>query len=237
MKNGRAAIDTARPAGGMVRILEESGEIAVPRWVKDIDSFRRWTDSADCPHEHRLGWLKGEVWIDMGKEQVFTHILVKTRISMRLSLLAEEGKLGLYLGDGLLLSNFTADISGNPDGTFLSYETMRSDRVRLIEGKRGGFTELQGSPDMVLEVVSESSVHKDYRQLRKAYWEAGIPEYWLVDARKAPPRLELLRRGPRGYAAARKADGWVRSPVFGKSFRLTQAKNDLGHPEYSLHVR
>ena len=141
----------------------------------------------DCPHEYRLGWLKGEVWIDMSKEQVFSHILVKTKIGMRLSQLAEEGQLGPYLSDGLLLSNFAADISGNPDGTFLSYETLRSDRVRLIEGKRGGFTEIQGSPDMVLEVVSDSSVQKDEELLRRAYWEAEIREYWMVDAREIDP--------------------------------------------------
>ena len=124
----------------MVKILEETGVIAVPEWVRDINSFLRWTDSADCPHEYRLGWLKGEVWIDMSKEQVFTHILVKTQITIVVGALVLAEMLGLYLSDGLLLSNFAADISGNPDGTFLSYETLRSDRVRLIEGKRGGIT-------------------------------------------------------------------------------------------------
>jgi Uma2 family endonuclease len=221
----------------MVRILEESGGIAVPEWVTDIEAFRRWTASRSCPHEYRLGWLKGEVWIDVSKEQTFTHIRLKTKIGMRLSLLAEEDKLGLYLGDGLLLSNFAADFAGNPDGTFLTYDTLRSDRVRLIEGKRGGFTELQGAPDMVLEVVSDSSVFKDYDLLRKAYWEAGIREYWLVDARKTPLTFVILRHGPRGYVAVRKQDGWVKSPVFGRAFRLTQTRDAVGHPEYSLEVR
>ncbi len=221
----------------MVKILGECEVIEVPGWVTDIEAFRRWTDTDDCPHEYRLGWLKGEVWIDMGSGQVFTHILVKTQITIAVGALVNAKKLGLFLGDGLLLSNFAADISGNPDGTFLSNETLRSDRVRLIEGKRGGITEIQGSPDKVLEVVSESSVQKDYDLLRQAYWEADIREYWLVDARKAPLRFDLLRHTPRGYVAARKQDGWVKSAVFGKSFRLTQAKNDLGHPEYTLAVR
>jgi Uma2 family endonuclease len=221
----------------VVKILEECEVITVPGWVKDIDSFRRWTDTKACPHEYRLGWLKGEVWIDMGKEQVFSHILVKTRITMRLSLIAEQDNLGLYLSDGLLLSNFAADISGNPDGTFLSYETMRSDGVRLIEGKRGGFTEVQGSPDMVLEVVSDSSVQKDYGLLRQAYWEADIREYWLVDARKAPVKFDLLRHTARSYVATRKQDGWAKSAVFGKSFRLEQTQHPLGHPEFTLAVQ
>lgn len=50
---------------------------------------------------------------------------------------------------------------------------------------------------MVLEVVSTSSVQKDYRLLRRAYWEADIREYWLVDARKAPVKFEILRHGAR----------------------------------------
>jgi Uma2 family endonuclease len=91
--------------------------------------------------------------------------------------------------------------------------------------------------DMVLEVVSDSSVQKDYDLLRRAYWEADIREYWLVDARKEPARFDILRHGSRGYVAVRKQDGWVKSTVFGKSFRLTQRRNDLGQPEFSLAVR
>jgi Uma2 family endonuclease len=83
--------------------------------------------------------------------------------------------------------------------------------VRLIEGKRGGFTELQGSPDMVLEILSDSSQHKDKHQLRQAYWEADIPEYWLVDARTEPLQFDVLRHTARGYVAVRKQQGWVKS--------------------------
>ena len=141
------------------------------------------------------------------------------------------------LGDGLLLSNFAADISGNPDLTFLSNDTMRSDRIRLIEGKEGGYTELQGSADMVLEVVSDSSEDKDLVVLREAYWEAGIREYWLVDARGDTLSFDILYHTARGFAVRRKKDGWVKSEVFGKSFRLTKATNALGHPEFSLQTR
>jgi Uma2 family endonuclease len=220
-----------------VRILDESQAIAVPRWVTDIESFRRWSDTADFPQDRPVWWLNGEVWIDMTREQVFTHLALKGEYYFRLGLLVQEGNLGLFLPAGLLLSNFAADISGNPDGTFLSHETLRSDRVRLIEGSRGGCTEVQGSPDMVLEVVSDSSVEKDYELLRKAYWEADIREYWLVDGRKGLLKFDILRHTPRGYVATRKQDGWIKSAVLGKSFKLTRRKNDLGHPEFTLAVR
>jgi Uma2 family endonuclease len=106
-----------------------------------------------------------------------------------------------------------------------------------VEGVKQRYLELEGSPDMVLEVVSRSSVHKDTVVLRQAYWEAGVREYWLVDARSAPPSFDILRRTSRGYAATPKRDGWLESAVFGKSFRLVQGTSKLGHPVYTLEVR
>ena len=80
-------------------------------------------------------------------------------------------------------------------------------------------------------------VKKDTQVLRRLYWEAGISEYWLVDARKEEPRFELLRRGSRGYTAARTQEGWLRSAVFGRSFRLTHEPDRLGHPRYRVEIR
>lgn len=142
----------------------------------------------------------------------------------------------MRISDGLLLSNFAADISGKPDCVFVSDATLASDRVRLLDGADGGYVELQGSPDMVLEVVSKSSERKDTIDMRQAYWDAGIREYWLVDARREL-RFDILRHGARGYVATPKRDGWLKSAVFGKSFRLTAATNKQGHPEYTLHLK
>jgi Uma2 family endonuclease len=221
----------------MTTIFYEGERVTVPSWVVDLDSFRRWMDSDDFPDEYRVWFLKGEVWIDMSKEQVFTHVLLKNEFAFTLTGLAKAGRLGLYFPDGLLLSNDDADISGNPDGTFISYATLDSDQVRLLEGKEGGCVEVVGTPDMVLEVVSDSSVEKDTEVLRAAYWEAGIREYWLVDGRQETLSFDILRHTARGYVAARKQKGWVKSAVFGKEFRLTQRTNKLGHPEYTLEVR
>ena len=151
--------------------------------------------------------------------------------------LVEAERSGLWFPDGVLLSNVEADLSGKPDACFVSKTALETGQVRVIEGAKGGSVELEGSADMVLEVVSRSSVGKDTDVLRKAYWEAGVREYWLVDARKGPLKFDILRHTERGYVAARKQDGWVKSAVFGKSFRLTQGLNALRHPEYTLAVR
>jgi Uma2 family endonuclease len=170
-------------------------------------------------------------------EQVFTHVAVKTEFTIILGGLAKTENLGRFLADGILLSNFAADISGSPDGTFISKATRASDRIRLIEGSRGGFTEIQGSPDMVLEVISDSSVSKDDVRLRQAYWDADVAEYWIVDVRKDRTRFDILRRGAKKYTAARRQDGWVRSDVFGRSFRLAVTADEAGDPVCTLEVK
>ena len=220
----------------MVTIVAETGEVRVPAWVIDIESFRRWMDTDDFPEEGKIWWLRGEVWGDMSREQVFTHLALKNEFYYVLTGLVKRGLPGLFLPDGLLLSNFAADVCGKPDGTFVAEATLNSDRVRLLEGAEGGYVELQGSPDMVLEIVSKGSEYKDTVEMRQAYWDAGIREYWLADARKES-RFDLRRHTARGYVATPKRDGWLKSAVFGKSFRLTAATNKQGHPEYTLHVK
>ena len=79
-----------------------------------------------------------------------------------------------------------------------------------------------GEPDMVLEVVSDSSVHKDTVVLRQGYWQAGIREYWLVDARREPVYFDILRRTTKGYAAASAMAGSSRS-FSANHFNLSKA--------------
>jgi hypothetical protein len=229
---------TSQHTGGVeVTVTYEMNEVSVPSWVVDLESFRRWADADDFPEHARIWYIKGEVWIDMSKEQLFSHLMIKQKFNVVLGGLAEVENFGIFWPDGLFLSNVHADIGGNPDGTFVRTQTLQSGAVRLIEGAEGGHVELEGSPDMVLEVLSRSSVKKDTVLLRQAYWEAEIPEYWLVDARKEPLKFDILRHTAKGYVATRKQDGWLKSTVFGKSFQLTQSQSALGHPEYTLAVR
>lgn len=221
----------------MVTVVIDSDQVSVPEWVTDLASFRRWVDTDEFPETGRICYLDGEVWIDMSKEQIFTHVLMKTEITAALTGIVNAGELGIFFGDGAMLSNVDVGFAVIPDGTFVSTAALQ-DRVRLIESATEGYVELEGAPDMVLEVVSRSSVQKDTVILRQAYWQAGIREYWLVDARRDPLSFDILRHAPKGYRSTPKKEGWMRSTVFGKSFRLTSRVNDrTGHPAYTLESR
>jgi Uma2 family endonuclease len=211
--------------------------VVVPEWVHDRATFLRWTESADFPEGGRIDYLAREVWIDMSEEQVFSHNQVKTELTRVLAGLARAERMGRYFADGLRIEHPEADLVAVPDGVFLANPTIETMRVRFVKGAQSGFTRVEGSPDLVVEVLSDSSVKKDTEELRSLYHKAGIPEYWLIDARSESLRFDVLRRTDRGYVAARKKDGWVSSAVLGKSFRLTQRPDLLGHPEYTLEVK
>ncbi len=202
-----------------------------------LDQFRRWALSDESPDHAPVFYLAGEVWIDMSKEQLFSHIRLKQKFYQVLGTLSEQKKLGKFFPDGLLLTNEDADLSGNPDGTFVSNAGFRAERVRLIDGAESGFVEIEGSPDMVLEIVSDRSVGKDTELLYDLYCKAGIREYWLVDARGDRLEFDIFRRTSRGYSATPKTGGWMKSAVFGQAFRLTRRTDELGHPEFTLKVR
>jgi Uma2 family endonuclease len=218
-------------------VVLEMNAVHIPDWVVDLASFRRWADLDEFPEKTaRICYLAGEVWIDMSWEQVFTHNQIKGEVSRVLSNLMKDEGLGRFFPDGIVITNVEADFSCKPDGVFVSRESFEEKGVRLVEGAKEGFIELEGTPDMVLEVISASSVTKDTVTLRELYHHAGIPEYWLVDAR-AGLEFDIFRYTAKGYTAARKQKGWVKSHVFGRSFQLTERTDALGQPEYTLQVQ
>lgn len=231
-------IATKKRLGGGVSVNTDAGLVEIPEIVsRSHAAFRAWAMDNDLPEKTRVDFYRGRVWIDMGKEQVFTHALLKTAIAAVLFRLTEDEELGFYSCNGLLLSNKDTEMSSNPDGVFVSTATLDSGRVTAQDGARSGFTEIVGAPDMVLEVVSDSSVTKDKKEYRQAYWEAGITEYWLVDCRDDRHEFQIFKHTAKGYVETRKVSGWTRSEVFRKSFRLTRKIVRDGTPRFKLEVR
>jgi Uma2 family endonuclease len=221
----------------MNTIVLYEDSVVIPDGISDLEAFRRWAHSEDFPDAGRICFLHGELWVDMSREEVFTHNQLKQEFNLVLGGLVKVQRLGRFFPDGLPVTNDRAQLACQPDGTFVSRQTMKSRRVRLVEGEKGGYLELAGIPDMVLEIVSSSSVEKDTATLPDLYWRAGIPEYWLVDARSSRIQFDIFEYQADGYAAVRKHGGWVESQVYGKSFRLSRRIDEEGNPDYSLSVR
>ena len=63
--------------------------------------------------------------------------------------------------------------------------------VRPENAARVHETEMEGGPDIAIEIVSRDSVQRDYGEKRELYESAGVEEYWIVDPRQK--RVEFLR--------------------------------------------
>jgi hypothetical protein len=220
-----------------VRIQGERGEVSIPAGIGDLAAFRRWLCSDDFPERLCVCYLDGLLWVDLTMEQLYTHNRVKLAVTLVLGGLAESTNVGLFMPEGMHLSNLGANLSTVPDGIFASYGAFQAGRVTEVPNARQvGVVDLVGTPDMVLEVVSDSSVQKDMVILPGLYQAAQIPEFWRIDAR-GDLRFEILRLTQTGYAPTQLADGWWRSDVFGRDFRLTQGIDPRGQPRFTLEMR
>ena len=134
-----------------------------------------------------------------------------------------QSVLGEYFGDGLRITNESAGVS-NRARRHIHFATkpFKPAESAGSEGREGGFTELNGSPDLVIEVVSDSSEDKDTDWQMRAYLGSGHrANIGSSTLGRSPCGLTFIRSGSKGFAAVRKSAGWVSShPVLGHSFRL-----------------
>jgi Uma2 family endonuclease len=100
------------------------------------------------------------------------------------------------------------------------------------------YVEIEGPPDVVVEIVSDSSTRKDTKRLPPLYASAGVPELWIADVRGEGMRFDfhVLREG-RYEVVEPEPEGWRRSERLGMSFRLVRRKTPIGSWRYRLQQR
>ena len=185
--------------------------------------------------------LAGKIEVDMSPEDFYTHGTLKTAISGEINDRVLELDLGHILIGETRISDVSADLSAEPDVVVITYQSFDEERVRLIpkaSGEKDRYVEVEGGPDLVVEIVSDSSVQKDTVRLPKAYFLAGVREYWLIDARGEELSFQLLRRGSDAFELTpAAADGYQRSDVLDACYRLDRSRHKRGHWVYQLRLK
>ena len=205
----------------------------IPEWVTDLQSFRQWAFSDEFPQSGWYSHLDGNLWVDTSMERV-THNKLKGKIGAVLNNLVEPPDMGQFFYDRMLLTHVEAGISTEPDGMYVSHDGLTGGRVKLERGAES--LEVEGTPDMVVEVVSPTSRQKDRKVLFELYHRAGIAEYWIVEQYKDDIMFDLFVWQREGYAPAPAVEGWTQSPVFGRKFQFRITNDRSGYPVYHLDV-
>jgi Uma2 family endonuclease len=118
------------------------------------------------------------------------HQRVSSRLHSSLEPWVFERDLGVVLAAPVDVLLSPHDIA-QPDLLFISKE------------RRGLLTEanVQGAPDLVVEILSGSTRGRDERLKHERYERFGVQEYWLVDPERGSIRI-FRRQGDRFHLAA-----------------------------------
>jgi Uma2 family endonuclease len=222
------------PGNPSMKTIVFAEHLTFPESVQDQASFRHWVMADDFPEKARVSYLDGNFWVDLPMERL-GHNQCKMAITNVLSGLVASEDRGLDFADSMLLSHLEVGLSTQPEFMFIASDTLDAGQVTIVGGDDA--LEVIGSPDMTLEVISPTSVEKDTVQLRRLYWEAGVKEYWLVDSREKSFAFDILRRGPSKFLTTRKNQGWLKSQVFGREFKLSRETTKHGVSKFTLEVR
>jgi len=118
------------------------------------------------------------------------HQFVASRLSQLMGLFALDRRLGVVLTAPLdvLLPGVASPVQ--PDVVFLKSENLPDLEEAL---------NFEGVPDLVVEVLSPGNPSLDLDVKLRAYEEAGVAEYWIVDPKLRNVVLHRLGTGRSGY--------------------------------------
>ena len=176
-----------------------------------VDIRLTYDDYCLLPNDgKRYEIIDGELFVTPSPR--FGHQIIVTRLTRYLSAFVEDHGLGL-----VFVSPF--------DVVFSQFDVVEPDVLYVSKARASVLTEknVQGAPDLVIEVLSPTTANTDRTTKLKLYARFGVAEYWIVDPNG--PSAEVYRREKEGLelAATLQSEDSLTSPLF-PGFSLPLAK-------------
>lgn len=159
-----------------------------------------YEDYIKTPEDKRYELLEGDLL--MTPSPIPNHQRISRELLIRLSLFIKEHHLGevfyapcdVYLDDENVVQ---------PDILFIA-----KDRLNIIGEKN-----IQGAPDLVIEIISEDSAYRDLVQKKKLYAKFGVKEYWIVIPDEAMVEVYNLKKNRFELLATYSKDAAIESSI------------------------
>ena len=142
-----------------------------------------YEDYLQLPEEKRYELIEGEFY--MVPSPGWSHQTIITKIFLALHHHVNNLKLGEVRFAPLDVVFSNEDVV-QPDVLFISRE-----RYEIITEKN-----VQGAPDLVVEILSPSTAERDKGLKRKLYAKHGVREYWIADPEAKS--IEVMTLGENG---------------------------------------
>lgn len=156
------------------------------------------------PHEGRLiEWVNGEVIYHMPPLEI--HQRLVSYLDKLLGIFVDFFGLGRAYVAPFEMQCQPEASSREPDVLFIAAANLD----RINDGKR-----VNGPADLVIEIVSDDSVARDYDDKFIEYQECGVQEYWIIDPRPRRNRALFYQRSvDRLFEGVNPEQGIYRSKV------------------------
>lgn len=161
------------------RVLAE--RLAEEHLEMTYEEFLTWANE-----DTHAEWVDGEVIVFM--PTVIRHQRLVVFLTTLLELYSRLRDLGEVLVAPTEMRLAMVRSAREPDILFV----LREHLDRVAERR------IDGPADLVIEIVSDDSVTRDRREKLLEYQRAGVPEYWIVDARDGQRRFEPFTLTDRG---------------------------------------
>ncbi len=167
-----------------------------------VDTRLTYDDYCLLPNDgKRYEIIDGELFVTPSPRTA--HQKIVTRLTRFQSAFAEDANLGQV---------FVAPF----DVVFSNFDVVEPDLLYISNERASVVTEknVQGSPNLVVEVLSETTEKTDRTTKLKLYARYGVEEYWIIDS--SGPSAEVYRGTPHGLELAAKlsAVDALTSPMF-----------------------
>jgi Uma2 family endonuclease len=146
----------------------------------------------------RLEIIDGELFVSPAP--IPLHQILTSTLIYLLSSLVIKRQLGLVLPAPVSVRLSPHDVV-QPDVVF-----VRQDRRHII-----GPRDIDGPPDLVIEILSPSTRRRDLTTKKALYERYGVPEYWIIDLEARAVSVFALVAGR--YQPVPIGDGIIRSTV------------------------
>jgi len=166
-----------------------------PRLRMTEEEFVAW-----CDEDTKAEWVDGEVIVPSPAN--LRHVDLAGFLNLILRLFVTSSGLGAVYGPELQVRFASLHRRRVPDLLFVSPE-----RMNILKN-----TEVDGAPDLIIEIVSPDSLARDWREKYLEYEVAGVREYWVIDP--MAQRVEGYALGTDGrYTLLEEKDSVIHSIV------------------------